>query len=77
MIHDGAAQIVGVRDIREACEAAGELYKNGVGCIELYGVFEEDGAKEIIKATGDKIPVGYITHLPGQDEIYKMAFLGK
>lgn len=34
--------------------------------------FWGDGAKEIIKATGNKIPVGYITHLPEQDEIYKV-----
>lgn len=34
--------------------------------------FLGDGAKEIIKATGNKIPVGYITHLPEQDEIYKV-----
>ena len=31
-------------------------------------------AKRIIEATGNKIPVGYITHLPEQDEIYRKTF---
>ena len=53
---------------------AKDLYENGIGCIELCGAFGPDGAKQIIDATGNKIPVGYITHLPEQDEIYKAVF---
>lgn len=73
-IHNGDAQIIGVSSIQEACTAAEKLCEAGVGCIELCGAFGRDGAKKVIEATGNKIPVGYITHLPEQDSVYRAAF---
>ena len=73
-IQNGAAQIIGVAGIPEAMEAARRLQREGVGCIELCGAFGEDGARKIIEATGNKIPVGYVTHLPEQDDVYRAAF---
>ena len=73
-IHDGTAQIVGVANIREAREEAQRLQREGVGCIELCGAFGEDGAREIVEATGNRLPIGYITHFPEQDEVYRIAF---
>lgn len=73
-IHNGAAQIIGVSNLDEARIAAKELYEKGVDCIELCGAFGEDGAKEIIDATGNKVPVGYVTHLPEQDNLFDAAF---
>lgn len=73
-IHNGEARIIGVSSIKEASEIAKELYNSGIGCIELCGAFGEEGAREIIKATDNKILVGYITHLPEQSEIYAAAF---
>lgn len=73
-IHGGAAQIVGVADIETAAKAARELQAQGVNCIELCGAFGKEGAKAIIEATGNKIPVGYITHLPEQDNVYSRFF---
>lgn len=73
-IHDGVAQIVGVSTIDEACTIAKQLYEEGVGCIELCGAFGEEGAKQIIEATENKIPIGYITHLPQQEGVYQTAF---
>ena len=73
-IHNGEARIIGVSSIKEAARIAKELYNDGIGCIELCGAFGEEGAREIIKATDNKIPVGYITHLPEQSEIYASAF---
>lgn len=73
-IHNGEARIIGVSSIKEAAKIAKELYNDGIGCIELCGAFGEEGAREIIKATDNKIPVGYITHLPEQSEIYAAAF---
>ncbi|MEY8355953.1 DUF6506 family protein [Lachnospiraceae bacterium 54-53] len=74
VIHNGMAQIAGVSDINEACTVAKELYTKGVTCIELCGAFGEEGAKAVIEATQNKIPIGYVTHLPEQDEVYKLAF---
>lgn len=74
VIGSGSAQIVGVSDIDQACAVAKQLYEDGVDCIELCGAFGESGAKKIIDVTGNKIPIGYITHLPEQDEVYKSAF---
>ena len=73
-IHDGTAQIVGVANIQEATTVAGQLFEDGVDCIELCGAFGAEGARKIIDATKNKIPVGYMTHLPEQDEIYKAVF---
>lgn len=73
-IHDGMAQIIGVSSIEEAKVAAKKLFEEGVGCIELCGAFGEAGAKAIIEVTGNQIPIGYITHLPEQDEVYAKAF---
>lgn len=73
-IHNGSAQMIGVGDIEEACSVEKELYEKGIGCIELCGAFGPEGAKQVIEATKNKIPVGYIIHLPEQDEIYRTVF---
>lgn len=74
IIHNGAAQIVGVANIEDACMAAKKLKEEGIDCIELCGAFGEAGAKAIIEATGNKLPIGYVTHLPEQDYVYRIAF---
>ena len=73
-IHGGEAQIIGVTDLEQACAEAKKLCAEGVGCIELCGAFGPQGAKKIIAATGNQIPVGYVVHLPEQDELYRSAF---
>lgn len=73
-IHGGVAQIAGVSSLQEACDAAKSLLKEGVCCIELCGAFGEDGARAVIEATGNSIPVGYVTHLPEQNDIFKCVF---
>ncbi len=73
-IHSGSAQMVGVSSLEEACIAARELCDQGVECIELCGAFGEDGARRIISATHNRIPVGYVTHLPEQDALYTTVF---
>lgn len=74
VIHNGEAQIIGVSDIKTAAAVAKELQSDGVSCIELCGAFGEDGARAIISATENKIPVGYITHLKEQDDVYSKFF---
>ena len=73
-IHGGAAQMRGVSTLEDACAAARELLEQGVGCIELCGAFGPDGARRIIEATGNRIPVGYVTHLPEQEAVYRADF---
>ncbi|MGP1459326.1 MAG: DUF6506 family protein [Treponema sp.] len=70
----GAAQIVAVSDMDAAVTAAKNLVAEGVGCIELCGAFGKDGAQKIIRATGNTVPVGYVTHLPEQDGLFAEAF---
>ena len=74
IIHDGTAQIIGVASIEDACMVAKKLKADGIDCIELCGAFGEAGAKAIIEATGNTLPIGYITHLLEQDEMYRIAF---
>ncbi len=76
-IHNERAQIIGVSNLKEACAAAKELCAQGISCIELCGAFGPDGAKEIINATENKIPVGYVTHLPEQDALFQKVFGAK
>ncbi len=73
-IGGGRSQIVGVRSKEEAARLAPLLVAGGVGCIELCGAFGEEGARMVIAATNNAIPVGYVTHLPGQDALYREAF---
>lgn len=73
-IHGGVAQIVGVSSLEAAAKAARRLQEQGIDCIELCGAFGPDGARVIVQATGNKIPVGYITHLEEQNDIYKKFF---
>ena len=70
----GTAQMIGVSSLEDACTVAKELYQQGVDCIELCGAFGEGGAKKVIEATENKLPVCYVTHLPEQEEIYQLAF---
>ncbi len=70
----GAARLCGVSSLAEACDAAKRLAEEGVGCIELCGAFGEKGAREIIRATEGRIPVGFVTHLPEQDALYRRIF---
>ena len=73
-IGTGEAQIWGVANLKEACQAAKTLQSEGVDCIELCGAFGPDGARAVIEATGNQLPVGYITHLPEQDALYSRVF---
>ena len=73
-IASGQARMIGVASLEEACSTAARLAKEGVGCIELCGAFGEEGAKAVIQATGNAIPVGYVTHLAMQEDIYRKAF---
>jgi len=73
-IPDKDVEIIGVADITQARDAARRLSADGVGCIELCGAFGPEGAREIIQATENKIPVGYVTHFPEQDELFVKAF---
>jgi hypothetical protein len=76
-VHNGSAQIIGVSTLDEACETARKLYEDGISCIEVCGAFGPDGARRIIEATENKIPVGYVTHLPEQNEVYEAVFSNK
>ncbi|MGM9568034.1 MAG: DUF6506 family protein [Clostridia bacterium] len=73
-IHSGEAQIIGVSSVEDACAAAKELSEAGIHCIELCGAFGEDGAEKIIAATGNKVPVGFVTHLPKQEALFEATF---
>ena len=77
VIHNGTARIIGVSDLEDAARTAKRLEEEGIDCIELCGAFREEGARAVIEATGNRIPVGYVTHLPEQDDVYRKAFAGK
>ena len=66
--------MAGARCPADCRTAAKRLCASGVGCIELCGAFGPAGARAVIEATGNRIPVGYVTHLPEQDDLYARAF---
>ena len=63
-----------VNTMDEALEKAAAITEDGVGAIELCGAFEEAGARAVIEATGNRIPVGYVVHLPEQDAMFRTLF---
>ena len=67
------AEIIGVRNLDQAKEIAKSLI-GIVDVIELCGAFEKEGAREIIDATDGKIPVGFVTHLDCQDDLFNELF---
>ena len=73
-IHNGMAKLIGVSNISQACSVARSLKEQGIDCIELCGAFGAFGAQDVIDATDHTIPVGYVTHLPQQDALYKTVF---
>lgn len=73
-IRGGRARIWGFSSLAEACAAAKALEREGVGCIELCGAFGEEGARAVVEATKNRIPIGYVTHLPEQDDVYAAVF---
>ena len=73
-IKKGAAQMIGVSSLKEACRVAKELAESGVQCIELCGAFGENAAKMIAKETGGKVVVGYVVNLSEQEELCKELF---
>ena len=69
-----ASSIIGVSSLEEACTVAAGLEQEGIGCRELCGAFTQAGAGAVIEATGGRIPVGFVTHLAQQDELFAKAF---
>ena len=63
-----------VKDPQEAYAKVAELKEAGVGAIELCGAFGEGMARRIIDMTEGKIAVGFVVHLPEQDEIFARFF---
>lgn len=74
IIQDGSAQIIGVNNIQEAIKEAKRLVDENIYSIELCGAFKEEGAKRIIDAIDNKIPVGYVTYLDEQKDICREFF---
>ena len=68
------AQMTGVSSVEEACRTARRLQEQGVDCIELCGAFGPEGAQAVIDATENRLPVGYVVHLPQQDPLFRALF---
>lgn len=74
VMNGGNDEMVGVRTVDEACGEAIRLMREGYDCIELCGAFGEDGARRVIEATGGKVAVGHVVHLPEMDPVYERVF---
>lgn len=68
--------ILTVRNFEEARAAVKRLDAEGVGAVELCGAFGEERAREMIEMTGNRVAIGYVTHLESQDGLFE-AFFGK
>lgn len=75
IIHDGLAQIIGVNSIDEAIKEARRLVnEEDIYSIELCGAFQDEGARKIIEAVDNKIPIGYVTYLEEQRDVCRAFF---
>jgi hypothetical protein len=52
--------VVGVKNYREAAEAASALVAQGVGAIELCAGFGHEGVAAVQRAVGPNVPVGVV-----------------
>lgn len=68
--------IVTVSSFEQAYEAVKKLDNMGVGALEVCGAFGEERAKELITLTKGRMAIGFVTHLPEQDELF-YSFFGK
>lgn len=68
--------ILTVRNFDEARAAVKRLDAEGVGAVELCGAFGEERTRELIELTGNRMAIGYVTHLEFQDGLFG-AFFGK
>ena len=74
LFQDGCTRMIGVPDIAAAERIASMLERQGYEAIELCGAFGESGARRIIEATGHRIAIGFVTHFPENDELFRKAF---
>lgn len=74
-IHNGVSQLIGVADIEDARLTARNLYEMELTVLSCAEPLAQREPEKIIEATENKIPVGYVTHLPEQEEVYQAAFL--
>ncbi|WP_020072393.1 DUF6506 family protein [Faecalispora sporosphaeroides] len=63
-----------VKSYEQACRKLTKLEQEGFGAVELCGAFGEEKAKELIALTHGKIAIGFVTHLPEQDELFARFF---
>ncbi|MEF9840655.1 MAG: DUF6506 family protein [Lachnospiraceae bacterium] len=68
------ATIIGVDNIKDACQVVLQLKSEGYECIELCGAFGEAGANAILAATDNEIAIGYSTHFSSQDKLFDQIF---
>lgn len=72
--NEGRDVVVGVSDMELVCQLAVLLESSGYNCIELCGAFGEEGVRRVIEATGGRVAVGHVVHLPEMDENYRRLF---
>lgn len=63
-----------VRDFGQARGLITKLAKDGVGAFELCGAFSPAMCAELIELTDHQIPIGYITHFEGQEDLVARFF---
>lgn len=63
-----------VNNYEQARQKLTKLEQEGFGAVELCGAFGEEKTKELIVLTHGKIAIGFVTHLPEQNELFARFF---
>ena len=63
-----------VRNYEQAKAKVLGLKQEGFGAIELCGAFGPERARELFELLGGTVAVGYVTHDPAQDELFRNFF---
>lgn len=73
---DGLTAFFTVRNFNEAKERVLQCRNESYGVVELCGAFGEERARELIELTENKLGIGFVVHLPEQNDIFT-NFFGK
>ena len=65
------------RNFDEALDRAKRMAEDGFGALEVCSAFSKEQVRALIDATENKMVIGFVEHLPEQDDLFNTFFRKK